>query len=582
MFELSVAWKYLLPKKRQLSVSIISLISIIVIALVIWLILVFFSVTRGLEKTWIEKLVALTAPVRVTPTPEYFKSYYYQIDHVSQNSDFGFRSISEKLHADNADPYDGTFDEELPDNFPRPDLGPDGKVKDLVKLAYNAIGDVKSGITNVNEYEVTNATMRIRLIRRGLLPGSEMTQAFLSQPLYVGSLDENNPVIGKTVVPFNAADLGNAISLLNMQGDEETSDAPEGMQMVGSKIAVERHQLLQQHLGDNVGRSRKEEVITNAVEKLNTRTFTSDEPQPFYAFYRQKDKDKILYKLPYDSISGHGVLAPKSFRDGGVLLGDRGFLSFYAPTASSLQEQRVPVFVAGFYDPGIVPLGGKFLLADADLVHTIRTAQQQEGTAMTNGINVYLTDLKLAPQVKAELESAFKKNGVDRYWKVETFREFDFAKDLLQQLSSEKNIFSLISMVIIIVACSNIISMLIILVNDKKQEIAVLRAMGASSASIAFIFGTCGVCMGLIGSVLGTVLAYFTLRNLNEILHLIGRLQGYDAFNPIYYGAHLPNQMNYETLVTVILITSGISLIAGLVPAIKSSRMHPAAILRSE
>ena len=71
MFELSVATKYLIPKWRQLSVSIISLISIAVIAVVVWLIVVFFSVTYGLEKSWIHKLVALTAPVRITPTEEY-------------------------------------------------------------------------------------------------------------------------------------------------------------------------------------------------------------------------------------------------------------------------------------------------------------------------------------------------------------------------------------------------------------------------------------------------------------------------------------------------------------------------------
>ena len=88
MFELSIARKYLTPRWRQLSVSIISLISILVIALVVWLIVVFFSVTQGLEKSWINKLIALTAPVRVVPTEAYYQSYYYQIDGLSASSDY--------------------------------------------------------------------------------------------------------------------------------------------------------------------------------------------------------------------------------------------------------------------------------------------------------------------------------------------------------------------------------------------------------------------------------------------------------------------------------------------------------------
>ncbi|MCP5507549.1 MAG: ABC transporter permease, partial [Chlamydiales bacterium] len=86
MFELSVALKYLTPRWKQLSVSIISLISILVISLVVWLIVVFFSVAYGLEKGWTHKLIAMTAPVRITPTEDYYHSYYYQIDSISANS----------------------------------------------------------------------------------------------------------------------------------------------------------------------------------------------------------------------------------------------------------------------------------------------------------------------------------------------------------------------------------------------------------------------------------------------------------------------------------------------------------------
>src|ERR1043165_8185972 len=117
MFELSVACKYHLPRRRQLSVSIISIISVLVIALVVWLIVVFFSVTDGLEKNWVNKLTALTAPVRMTPTESYFNSYYYLIDSISASSNYSAKTIGEKQKTAAADPYDATHDEEIPDTW---------------------------------------------------------------------------------------------------------------------------------------------------------------------------------------------------------------------------------------------------------------------------------------------------------------------------------------------------------------------------------------------------------------------------------------------------------------------------------
>ena len=88
MFELSIALRYLVPRFKQLSVSIISSISILVIALVVWLAVIFLSVTTGIEKSWIEKLVALNGSVQITPTNEYHHSYYHKIDPVSLSSNY--------------------------------------------------------------------------------------------------------------------------------------------------------------------------------------------------------------------------------------------------------------------------------------------------------------------------------------------------------------------------------------------------------------------------------------------------------------------------------------------------------------
>ena len=492
MFELAVALKYLLPRRRQLSVSIISLISILVISLVVWLILVFFSVTNGLEKIWVTKMISLTAPLRVLPQEAYYQSYYYQIDALASASGYATKSFSEKLRAEKSDPYNPEIDEALPESFPK------SEGKDLVKEAVSAIHSLPE--VSATPFEMTVANLKLNLVR-----GS--TQSTLSQTAYIGTFDPQNPLWDKTLLAYEEADLKNS--------------SPE--------------ERLKQNL--------------------------------------------LPPKHPY---LGEAVLLPKSFKAAGVLTGDRGWISYWAPTTSTVQEMRQPVFVAGFYDPGIIPVGGKFLLASEELTGLIRSSHNQEDTAMSQGINVRFDDLKRADRIKGDLSRLFSEKGIEPYFRIETYKEFDFTKDLIQQLQSEKNIFTLISTVIIIVACSNIISMLIILVNDKKLEIGILRSMGASQGSIAFIFGLAGTVMGLIGSSIGIMAALLTLNNLNALIQLISRLQGFQAFNPLFFGSQLPHELSFEALAFVSLATILISILSGIIPAVKASRMRPSEILRSE
>lgn len=577
MFELSIASKYLLPRWRQLSVSIISLISIVVIALVVWLILVFFSVTSGLEKIWINKLIALTSPIRITPTESYYQSYYYLSDSFSQDSDYTLKSLEEKLLSEKSDPYDPEFDEEIQSTLQK-DLNSDGSLKDLVKIAFNTIYSLKSyGKITAEPYEMTFANIRLRLLRgigtNGVDQKNEPMQSFLTQAVYLGSLDGKNPHLTSTLLPFSKEDLLNTHSMLKVSKDNE--DHPKKIQ-ISETQGEKRSRSFFEHL--QLAGNFSEENFETLLSTVNKRNIEN----PYWIYSKTNPEGELEYQLPKDPYLGDGILLPKSFKEGGVLLGDRGYLSYLTPTTSTVQEQRAPIFVAGFYDPGIVPIGGKYVLASKELTSFVRSSHNQEDTNLSNGINVRISDLGKVDSLKKELSQAFEKAGIAPYFKIETFREYEFAKDLLQQLRSEKNIFSLIAAVIIIVACSNIISMLIILVNDKRQEIGILRSMGATSLNIATIFGLCGMIMGLIGSLIGTVLALLTLKNIQFLIDLISRAQGFQAFNPLFFGNTLPNEISREALIFVLVSTVIASLVAGLIPAIKASALKPAAILRSE
>lgn len=106
--------------------------------------------------------------------------------------------------------------------------------------------------------------------------------------------------------------------------------------------------------------------------------------------------------------------------------------------------------------------------------------------------------------------------------------------------------------------------------------------MGASFRSIAFVFAFCGVVMGTLGCLCGSLAAVFTLQHLDQLVSFLSHLQGRAAFNPAFFGQSLPNQLNTEALLFVLIATPLLSLAAGLIPAIKASRIHPSSTLRSE
>lgn len=651
MFELSVARKYLAPRWRQLSVSIISLISILVIALVVWLIVVFFSVTNGLEKGWVQKLIALTAPIRVTPTQAYYDSHYFLVDSISANSDYATKSIREKLEAASSDPYDPNSDEEPPANWKEPVYNADGSLKDIVKDTFAAIQTV-DGVT-AKDFEVTMSNLKLKMVRTG---GNQQTQAVITQSTYLGSIDLQNPSLQQTLRPITAEDFSNSLYMLSLSADDDVGYAgPKSLQANLQSFfntatitelkpkqaawSLPRNLIPEQAVFQAILLKDGKILLTNQLpkgskilklEKRDGQVFVDDvslaagidivtDIPAISATVVEKSLEtakrltdiqfEVAFKLQgvpvkgvlsygndltiaqaqlknaepvWKQTSGDGILVPKAFKESGVLVGDRGYISYYTPTTSSVQEQRLPIYVAGFYDPGIISIGGKFILADPEIVSLIRSAHQQDQTTYSNGINVRFDDLEKADTVKAALLAALKKAGVEQYWTVETYKEYDFTKDLLEQLKSDKTLFTLISTIIIIVACSNIISMLIIMVNDKKTEIGILRSMGASCGSIAAIFGICGIVMGMLGSLIGTFTAYITLKNLDSLILALNSLQGHNAFNPVFYGDTLPNEISYEALVFVVAATTAISLIAGIVPAIKASLLRPSAILRSE
>jgi lipoprotein-releasing system permease protein len=711
MFEFSVALKYLLPQKKQLSLSIISVVSVFVISLVVWLVLVFLSITNGMEKNWIEKLVALNGPIQITPKNNYYNSYYYLIDSLSLSSDYQLKSIEEKLNSPTTDPYNPKTDLEIPEYWSPAFKNSEEKTVDLVKSVYSGIEQLKRQHPQIiaSNYETAYTSFNIKLVRtqKSLFSKQNFnTSSLLTQSGFVSSIDPSVPRMVKNILPPDAKDIDNFIhssmgnnfdyfddsiafppeelfktkagsffsnfELLSVKTPLSGWILPHGriqnlksvkVLIIGTLEEVEKillptrlsdYKLLNKKLKEKnanyleaylkiedgkpfLSSLNKEKIdlinkpivilkdteipakldstsleqakntnslLLNLVlnvqdqnlkfkapignlelSQVNIRRKFSQPPEkelsPPWLFSYPDTEGNPLYRLPLELGLDDPVFLPKAFKDKGARIGDKGYLSYQSSTSSSVQEQKVSFYVAGFFDPGLAPLGNRMILSPRAIPNIVNNDTGQDGKNRITGIRIDIPDLSKIPALKKEIEENLDKQGLGKYWKVESFYEYEFSKDFIEQLQSDKTLLALIAVIIIIVACSNIVSMLILLVNDKKVEIGILQSMGASSKSIGIIFGSCGIALGFTGCLLGTLMAMFTLANFDYLVFILSQIQGHNAFNAAFYGDTIPAELSLDALYFVIITTIGLSLVAGIIPAIKASLIKPTDILRT-
>ncbi|MCB2081113.1 MAG: FtsX-like permease family protein, partial [Rickettsiales bacterium] len=153
----------------------------------------------------------------------------------------------------------------------------------------------------------------------------------------------------------------------------------------------------------------------------------------------------------------------------------------------------------------------------------------------------------------------------------------------INSLKVERNVMFLILTLIILVAAFNIISGMIMLVNDKGQDIAILRTMGASKGSILRIFMTTGAVIGIVGTFLGVGLGLGFALNIEAIRHWLESITGTNLFaEEVYFLSQLPARVELDDVIGVIAMALGLSFLATLYPAWRAANIDPAEGLRYE
>ncbi|MEX3019294.1 lipoprotein-releasing ABC transporter permease subunit LolE [Kluyvera sp. STS39-E] len=141
-----------------------------------------------------------------------------------------------------------------------------------------------------------------------------------------------------------------------------------------------------------------------------------------------------------------------------------------------------------------------------------------------------------------------------------------------------------LAMVLVIgVACFNIVSTLVMAVKDKSSDIAVLRTLGAKDGLIRAIFVWYGLLAGLFGSVCGAVIGVLGSLYLTGIINLIEKLIGHQFLSgDIYFIDFLPSELHWLDVVYVLVTALLLSLLASWYPARRASRIDPARVLSGQ
>ncbi|MBV6632611.1 MAG: lipoprotein-releasing ABC transporter permease subunit [Alphaproteobacteria bacterium] len=150
-------------------------------------------------------------------------------------------------------------------------------------------------------------------------------------------------------------------------------------------------------------------------------------------------------------------------------------------------------------------------------------------------------------------------------------------------LQVERNVMFLILTLIIIVAAFNIISGLIMLVKDKGRDIAILRTMGASRGAVMRIFLLTGSSLGIIGTIVGLILAMLITENLAAIQVWLESVSGSTVWDPtIRFLTRIPSKTDWGEVVAVVAMSLVLSFLATLYPSWRAARLDPVEALRYE
>ena len=192
------------------------------------------------------------------------------------------------------------------------------------------------------------------------------------------------------------------------------------------------------------------------------------------------------------------------------------------------------------------------------------------------GLHVKVTDIYRAGPVMGELAGDFGDSYTVKDWS-------QTQGSLFQAVKMEKIVIAALLCIIIAVAAFNIVSSLVLMVADKRSDIAVLRTLGLNARQVMAIFVVQGSAVGVAGTLIGALIGCVVAQTLNRIMNFFEALFGWQIFNPdVFFITQLPSVLMWQDVAFICGLALTLSVVATLYPAYRAAKIEPAEALRYE
>lgn len=295
-----------------------------------------------------------------------------------------------------------------------------------------------------------------------------------------------------------------------------------------------------------------EDMITSDTAASRARVFDSLDPGSYRMLIGRELADKL-----------------------GVGTGDRVVLALAQATVTpaGIGPRARAFTVAGVFDAGMYEYDRGLVFVNLDVAERLFATGGR-----ATGLRLDVKDVYAARRVAVELADPAKLG--QRAYVTDWTREH---ANFFTSIRLTKSIMFVILSMVIAVAAFNIVSTLVMVVRDKRGDIAILRSFGAAPRSILAVFASQGTLIGLIGTGFGVALGLLVTSQLSSIVELIEKWFHVDLLSAqVYFLSELPSQIRGGEVARIALIALGLAVLATLYPAFSAARQPPAEALRYE